>query len=325
MRAIEIAGKGGPEVLKCVERPMPEPGPGEVQIAIAAAGINGADLAQRRGVYPPPEGASDLPGLEVSGTISRLGEGVTGFVVGDRVAALLTGGGYAQYCTAPAGQVLSLPHNVDMLAGAAVMETLATVWANVFEAGRLKTGETLLVHGGTSGIGTTAIQLAKLMGAKVFVTCGSAEKARHCLQLGAERAINYKRENFAEIIRSEVGGVDVILDIIGGPYLDDNVRSLARGGRLVFIAFNGGRMGELDIARVMMQGLTVTGSTLRSRPVAEKSRLVAAMGEKIWPLLASGAFKPVIDSCFPLEQAADAHRHMETSAHIGKIVLTVEN
>jgi putative PIG3 family NAD(P)H quinone oxidoreductase len=311
MRAIEIAGKGGPEVLKRVERPMPEPGPGEVQIAIAAAGINGADLAQRNGVYPPPEGASDLPGLEVSGTISRLGEGVTGFVVGDKVAALLTGGGYAQYCTAPAGQVLSLPQNVDMIAGAAVMETLATVWANVFEAGRLKAGETLLVHGGTSGIGTTAIQLAKLMGAKVFATCGSAEKARHCLQLGAERAINYKTENFAEIIRSEVGGVDVILDIIGGPYLGDNVRSLARGGRLVFIAFNG--------------GLTVTGSTLRSKPVAEKARLVAAMREEIWPLLASGAFKPVIDSCFPLEQAADAHRHMETSAHIGKIVLTVQD
>src|SRR5690606_36945559 len=323
MRAIEIDGKGGPEVLKLVERPMPEPGPGEVRIRIAAAGVNGADLAQRRGVYPPPEGASDLPGLEVAGTIDALGEGVTGFAEGDRVCALLTGGGYAQYCTVPAGQVLVLPENIDMIVGAGLIETLATVWANVFEAGRLKAGETLLVHGGTSGIGTTAIQLAKLFGARVFATCGSAEKAERCLALGADRAINYRTENFAEVVKSEVKGVDVILDIIGGPYLDGNIRSLARGGRLVFIAFNGGRTGELDIARVMMNGLTVTGSTLRSRPVAEKARLIAAVQKEVWPLLASGAFSPVIDSSYRLEEAAEAHRYMETSNHIGKIVLTV--
>lgn len=323
MRAIEIAGKGGPEVLRLVERPMPEPGPGEIRIRIAAAGVNGADLAQRRGVYPPPEGASDLPGLEVSGTVDRPGEGVTGFAEGDRVCALLTGGGYAQYCTVPAGQVLPLPQNVDMAAGAGIIETLATVWANVFEAGRLKAGETFLVHGGTSGIGTTAIQLAKLFGARVFATCGSEEKAARCLALGADRAINYKTENFADVVRSESKGVDVILDIIGGPYLDDNVRALARGGRLVFIAFNGGRTGQLDIARVMMNGLTVTGSTLRSRPVAEKARLIAAVQKEVWPLLASGAFSPVIDSRYTLEEAAEAHRYMETSNHIGKIVLTV--
>lgn len=323
MRAIEIAGKGGPEVLRLVERPMPEPGPGEIRIRIAAAGVNGADLAQRRGVYPPPEGASDLPGLEVSGTVDRLGEGVTEFAEGDRVCALLTGGGYAQYCTVPAGQVLPLPRNIDMAAGAGIIETLATVWANVFEAGRLKAGETFLVHGGTSGIGTTAIQLAKLFGARVFATCGSDEKAARCLALGADRAINYKTENFADVVKSESKGVDVILDIIGGPYLDDNVRALARGGRLVFIAFNGGRTGQLDIARVMMNGLTVTGSTLRSRPVAEKARLIAAVQKEVWPLLASGAFSPVIDSSYTLEEAAEAHRYMETSNHIGKIVLTV--
>ena len=324
MRAIEIAGEGGPEVLRLVERPVPEPGPGEVRIRVAAAGINGADLAQRRGVYPPPEGASDLPGLEVAGTIDKLGDGVAGLAKGDRVCALLTGGGYAQYCVAPAGQVLVLPENVDMVGGAGLIETIATVWTNVFEAGRLQTGETLLVHGGTSGIGTTAIQLARLFGARVFVTCGSDDKAERCHQLGADRAINYRTENFAEVIRSEAGGADVILDIVGGPYLGDNVRALAPGGRLVFIAFSGGRMGELDIARVMMNGLTVTGSTLRGRPAAEKARLIAAVRKEVWPLLASGAFQPVIDSRYRLEDASEAHRYMEASRHVGKIVLTIQ-
>lgn len=323
MRAIEINGKGGPEVLRLVERPVPRPGPGEVQIRVAAAGVNGADLAQRRGVYPPPEGASDLPGLEVAGTISAIGEGVEGLALGERVCALLVGGGYAEFCTVPADQVLHLPQNIDTIDGAGIIETATTVWANVFEAGRLQAGEKLLVHGGASGIGTTAIQLAKLMGATVFATCGSDEKAKRCRDLGADRAINYKTESFAEVIRAEAGGVDVILDIIGGPYLGDNIGSLARGGRLVFIAFSGGRMGELDIARVMMNRLTVTGSTLRSRPVAEKARLIAAVREHVWPLLASGVFRPVIDSRFPLKKAADAHRHMETSGHVGKIVLTL--
>ncbi|MBF9033306.1 zinc-binding dehydrogenase [Rhodobacterales bacterium HKCCE2091] len=323
MRAIEISGPGGPEVLRLTDRPVPDPGPGEVLIAVSAAGINGADLAQRRGVYPPPKGASDLPGLEVSGTVAALGAGVEGPAVGTRVCALLTGGGYAEYVAAPAGQVLALPDSISFDSGAGLIETAATVWTNVFEAGALKPGETLLVHGGSSGIGTTAIQLGKLFGATVAVTCGSDDKAVRCRDLGADRAINYRSEDFAEVIRAELSGVDVILDIVGGPYLDANIRSLNRGGRLVFIAFNGGRKAELDIARVMMNGLTVTGSTLRSRPLDEKARLIAAVHENVWPHLESGAFNPVIDSCYPLAEAGDAHRRMETSEHIGKIVLTI--
>lgn len=323
MRAVEIVRPGGPEVLEATERPVPYPAPGEVQIAIAAAGVNGADLAQRRGTYAPPEGASDLPGLEVSGVISALGEGVSGFAVGERVCALLTGGGYAEYCTVPAGQVLLLPDDMDFVAGAGLIETIATVWANVFEAGRLESGETLLVHGGASGIGTTAIQLAKAFGAKVLVTVGSAEKAEACRALGADRAINYRGEDFAAIARDEFGGADVILDIVGAPYLEGNIKALRRGGRLVFIAFGGGRLGQLDIARVMMNGLTVTGSTLRGRPLAEKARLVDEVRTHVWPLLESGRFAPVIDSVWPLERAADAHRHVEASRHTGKVILEV--
>ncbi len=320
MQAIEINGKGGPEVLRMVERPAPQPRAGEVQIAVTAAGVNGADLAQRRGVYPPPEGASDLPGLEVSGTISALGADVSGFAVGDRVCALLEGGGYAQYCTVPAGQVLPVPDSMDLVASAGIVETTATVWSNIFEIGKLKKGETLLVHGGGSGIGTTAIQLGKLFGARVFVTCQNEEKAQRCVQLGAERAINYRREDFAEILRSE-GGADVILDIIGGPYLESNIKALKRGGRLVFIAFGQGRNGMLDIARVMMNGLTVTGSTLRARPIAEKARLVSELRKHVWPHLTSGGFVPVIDQVFSMADAAKAHEHMEASRHFGKIVL----
>lgn len=322
MRAVEISHPGGPEVLRIVEREVPLPGPGEVQIAVAAAGLNGADLAQRKGAYPPPEGASDLPGLEVAGTISALGDGVSGFEIGERVCALLTGGGYAQYCTAPAGQVLPLPRSMDFVAGAGLLETITTVWANVFEAGRLAAGETLLVHGGASGIGTTAIQLAKSVGARVFVTCGSEDKAAACRELGADRGINYRSENFAEIVREE-GGADVILDIVGGSYLEDNIKALKRGGRLVFIAFGGGRHGQLDIARVMMNGLTITGSTLRSRSIAEKARLIAEVKRHVWPLVETGAFRPVIDSVWPLEAAAEAHRHMEASSHTGKVILQI--
>ena len=268
MRAIEISRPGDPGVLPLAQRPLPVPAPGEVRIAVAAAGINGADLAQRRGVYPPPPGASDIPGLEVSGTIDALGEGVSGLAIGDRVCALLTGGGYAEFCTVPAGQVLPLPQTIDLVEGAGLIETIATVWANVFELGGLKAGEALLVHGGASGIGTTAIQLAKAFGAKVLVTVGSNDKAEACRRLGADQAINYRVEDFAEIARNDYEGVDVILDIIGGPYLEANIKALRRGGRLVFIAFGGGSSGELDIARVMMNGLTVTGSTLRARTVA---------------------------------------------------------
>jgi len=324
MRAIEIEGNGGPEVLRLAERAVPLPDRGEVLIEVKAAGLNGADLAQRRGVYPPPPGASDIPGLEVAGFVKALGQGVSGLAEGDRVCALLTGGGYAEFCTAPAGQVLKLPDNIDFAAGASLIEAMATVWLNVFEIARLIPGERLLVHGGGSGIGTTAIQLANLTGSEVHCTVGSQEKVEACRKLGAKRAINYRQESFAEIIRSdEINGVDVILDIVGGPYLSDNIRSLRRGGRLVFIAFGGGRSGELDIARVMMNGITVTGSTLRARPIDEKSRIVEEVRQRFWPFVADGRFKPVVDSTFPLEQAAEAHGFMESSRHIGKIVLTI--
>lgn len=324
MQAIEISEAGGPEVLRLCERPVPQAAAGEVLIKVAAAGLNGADLAQRRGVYPPPKGASDIPGLEVSGTIEALGEGVDGFAVGDRVVALLAGGGYAQYCNVPASQVLPLPDHLSFVEGAGLMETIVTVWANVFDIGGLREGETLLVHGGTSGIGTTAIQLAKAFGARVAATSGSEEKAELCRQIGAETAINYKTEEFASIVRERHGGANVVLDIIGGPYLEGNIRAMAPKGRLVFIAFNQGRMGQLDIARVMMNGLTVTGSTLRSRPLAEKARLVSEVREKVWPLVESGSFKPVIDQVFPLAEATAAHVRMESGSHMGKIILTLD-
>jgi len=324
MRAIEIAEAGGPEVLRLVERPAPQAGAGEVLIRVAAAGLNGADLAQRRGVYPPPKGASDIPGLEVSGTIEALGEGVENFAVGDRVVALLAGGGYASYCAVPASQVLPLPAHLSFVEGAGLMETIVTVWTNVFDIAGLAEGETLLVHGGTSGIGTTAIQLAKAFGARVAATCGSEEKAEMCRKLGAETTINYRSEDFASILRERHGGANVVLDIVGGPYLEGNIRAMAPKGRLVFIAFNHGRMGQLDIARVMMNGLTVTGSTLRSRPLAEKARLVAEVRDKVWPLIRTDRFRPVIDQVFPLAHATAAHQRMESGAHIGKIILTLE-
>lgn len=323
MRVIEISEPGGPEVLRLAERPVPQPAAGEILVRVAAAGLNGADLAQRRGVYPPPKGASDLPGLEVSGTIEALGEGVTRFAVGDRVCALLAGGGYAEYCTVAASQVLPLPENISFEDGAGLMETIVTVWANVFDLAGLKPGEKLLVHGGASGIGTTAIQLARSFGATVVTTCGSDEKAEFCRSLGADAAVNYRSQDFAAVIKEKYGSVNVILDIVGGPYLEQNIRSLAPRGRLVIIAFNQGRYGQLDIARVMMNGLTVTGSTLRSRPVEEKARLVAAVHEKVWPLVEAGTFKPVTDRIFPLEEAVEAHKRMEASAHTGKIILSM--
>lgn len=324
MKAIEIGEAGGPEVLRLCDRPVPQAGAGEVLIKVAAAGLNGADLAQRRGVYPPPKGASDIPGLEVSGTIEALGEGVEGFAIGERVVALLAGGGYAEYCNVPASQVLPLPDHLSFVEGAGLMETIVTVWANVFDIAGLRDGETLLVHGGTSGIGTTAIQLAKAFGARVAATCGSDEKAELCRQLGAETAINYRSEEFAAVVKERHGGANVVLDIIGGPYLEDNIRAMAPKGRLVVIAFNQGRMGQLDIARVMMNGLTVTGSTLRSRPLPEKARLVAEVREKVWPLVENGTFKPVIDEVFQLAEATAAHVRMESGAHMGKIILTVD-
>jgi len=324
MRVIEIAGAGGPEVLRLAERPQPQAQPGEVLIAVAAAGLNGADLAQRQGHYPPPPGASDIPGLEVSGTIAGLGDGVTGFAIGDRVCALLTGGGYSQFVAAPQGQVLKLPPALDLIAAGGLIETAATVWANVFEAARLAAGETLLVHGGSSGIGTTAIQMAKAMGARVLVTAGTDAKCQACLALGAERAINYKTEDFsAAVLDATEGGADVILDMVGGAYLEPNLRTLATGGRLAIIALKGGRMGQLDIGRLMSKRLQVTGSTLRARPVADKARILQQVRQNVWPLLESGAVRPIIDTVYALEDAAKAHAYMERGDHIGKLVLTL--
>lgn len=320
---IEITAPGGPEVLILAERERPSPGPNQVLIEVKAAGINGADLAQRKGVYPPPPGASDILGMEVAGVVAQVNGESNGLKVGDRVCALLTGGGYAGYCIAEAGEALPLPANVSFVEGAALMETLCTVWTNVFEDAQLKKGESFLVHGGASGIGMTAIQLAKAFGGAVFATVSSDDKAAACEALGA-KAINHKTEDFAEVIKAQTkGGVDVILDVVGGSYLERNVRSLATGGRMAVIALNGGRMGQLDLARMMMKRLQITGSTLRSRSLPEKVRLVAAVRDHCWPLVESGAFKPLIDSTFPLVEAASAHARMEAGLHIGKVVLTV--
>ncbi len=325
MTAIEIAEPGGPEQLRARTRPLPAPGPGEVLIEVAAAGVNRPDIIQRQGHYAPPPGASDIPGLEVSGKVVLLGSGVSGLAVGDPVCALLTGGGYAEYCTAPAALCLPIPAGLDLIQAAAVPETFYTVWHNVFERGALCPGESLLVHGGSSGIGTTAIQLGKAFGARVFTTAGNAEKCRICEELGAFRAIDYTREDFVAVIKEATGkkGVDVVLDMVGGDYLARNLEVLAADGRHVSIAFLKGPKVTLNLMPVMLKRQTLTGSTLRPRPVAEKSRIANALREKVWPLLESGAVKVVIDRCFPLAQAADAHRLMETSAHIGKIMLNV--
>jgi putative PIG3 family NAD(P)H quinone oxidoreductase len=325
MRAIEIAQPGGPEVLCLVRRPLPVPGPGEVLVRVTAAGVNRPDVAQRQGRYAPPPGASDIPGLELAGTIESLGESVDGWTVGDRVCALVSGGGYAEYCVVPAVQCLPIPKGLDAVQAAALPETFFTVWANVFERGRLRAGEALLVHGGTSGIGTTAIQLARAFGARVLATAGSPEKCAACEALGAERAIDYRREDFVDVVRQATGGrgVDVVLDMVGGAYIPRDLEALAPEGRLVLIAFLGGPKVEVNFLPVLQRHLTITGSLLRPRPVEEKGRLARELREKVWPLLESGRVRPMIDSAFPLERAADAHRRMESGAHIGKIVLTM--
>jgi NADPH2:quinone reductase len=325
MTAIEISEPGGPEVLRPAERPVPQPGAGEVLIRVAAAGVNRPDVAQRNGSYPPPPGASDLPGLEVAGTVAALGAGATGWQVGDAVCALTSGGGYAQYVAVPATQALPVPAGLDMVQAAALPETFFTVWTNVFDRGRLAAGEAFLVHGGSSGIGTTAIQLARAFGARVFTTVGSAEKAAACLELGAELAVNYRDADFVEAIRGATDGqgVDVILDMVGGDYLPRNIRCLRPDGRLVQIALMRGAKGELDLARVMTRRLTVTGSTLRPQSTAAKAAIAAALREKVWPRLVSGELKPVIHATFALSEASKAHELMESSGHIGKIVLKV--
>ena len=326
MRCVEISKPGGPEVLKAVERPDPVPGDGEVLIAVEAAGVNRPDVLQRLGGYPPPPGASDIPGLEVAGTITALGRGVRDWRVGDRVCALIAGGGYAALCVAPAPQCLPVPSSLDMVAAGAVPETFFTVWTNVFDRGRLKAGEAALFHGGTSGIGTTAIQLAAARGARVFATAGSDEKCRACEQLGAERGINYRTEDFAASITQLTGGrgVDLILDIIGADYFAKNLASLAVDGRLVEIGFMGGSSTtSVDLGQVLRRRLTITGSTLRPRTVEQKGAIAASLRAEVWPLLEQGRVKPIVYRTFPLEQAAEAHRLMESSEHVGKIVLTV--
>ncbi len=321
MRAIEISEPGGPEVLKPADRPVPVPAPGEVVIRVAFAGVNRPDALQRAGAYAPPPEASDLPGLEASGEIVALGEGVGSWSVGDRVCALLPGGGYAEYVATPAAHCLRLPRDMDLKRAACLPETFFTVWSNVFDRGRLTAGERFLVHGGTSGIGTTAIQLARAFGAEVFATAGSDEKCAVCTELGA-RAINYRDEDFTDILRA-AGGADVILDMVGGDYIPRNVRALATEGRLVQIAFLRGTRAELNFAAVMLKRLTITGSTLRPQSDAAKADIAANLAEKVWPLLDRGEVAPVMDSEFALDEAAQAHARMEAGDHIGKIVLRV--
>jgi putative PIG3 family NAD(P)H quinone oxidoreductase len=325
MTVIGISKPGGPEVLLPETRPVPSPGPGEILIKVKAAGVNRPDVAQRSGSYPPPPGASDLPGLEVAGEVVAVGPGATRHKVGDIVMSLVAGGGYAQYCIAQDAQAMAVPPALSVLEAGAIPETLMTVWHNVFERGRLTPGETLLVHGGSSGIGTMAIQLAKAFGSKVIVTVGSKEKAEACLKLGAIRAINYKTEDFVAEVKTATNGAgaNVILDMVGGDYVDRNYDAAAVDGRIVQIATLGGAKVTVNIAKVMVKRLYHTGSTLRPRTNADKAAMVAAIEARVMPLMREGLIKPLMDSTFPLEKAADAHRRIETSEHIGKIVLAV--
>jgi putative PIG3 family NAD(P)H quinone oxidoreductase len=322
MQAVEITTAGGPEVLKPTTRPRPAPRAGEVVIRLAYAGVNRPDALQRAGMYAPPPTASDLPGLEGAGEIAAIGEGVSGWTVGDQVCALLPGGGYAEYVATPAAHCLPVPEGIGLREAACLPETFFTVWSNVFGRGGLKGGERFLVHGGSSGIGTTAIQLASAFGARVFTTAGSAEKCSVCTRLGAERAINYREEDFVEVLRGE-GGADLILDMVGGDYLPRNVKALADDGRLVQIAFLQGPKVELNFAQVMVRRLTITGSTLRPQSDLAKARIAESLRSHVWPLLAAGRIAPVMDSEFPLAEAAAAHERMESSRHIGKIVLKI--
>jgi NADPH:quinone reductase len=325
MTAIEIKGKGGPEVLVPAQVPTPVPGPGQILIKVAAAGVNRPDIQQRIGAYPPPAGHSTLPGLEVAGSVAAIGEGVARWQLGDKVCALVNGGGYAEYCLAEETVALSIPAGVDMVHAAGLPETCFTVWNNVFDRGGLKAGEWFLVHGGTSGIGTTAIQLAKALGARVIATAGSDEKCRECLALGADRAINYKTEDFVAVCKEVTGGqgVNVTLDMVGGEYTERNLIAAAEDGRIVQIATLGGAEVKLNISRLMVKRVTLTGSTLRPRTREIKAGFARAIEATVWPLVTAGKVKVVLDSTYPLANAADAHARMETSAHVGKIILTV--
>jgi NADPH:quinone reductase len=323
MTYIRIDGPGGPEVLKPARMPVPEPKAGEILVKVAAAGINRPDVIQRQGGYPPPPGASDVPGLEVAGEVVAHGEGTGRFAIGEQVCALVSSGGYAEYCIVPEPQALPVPEGLSLTEAGGVPETYFTVWTNVFDRGRLKAGESFLVHGGTSGIGTTAIQLARAFGARVLATAGTAEKCRACEKLGAERGIDYKTEDFVEVVRelTQGKGVNLILDMVGGPYVERNIKALAVEGRLVQIAWLGGAKVSANFTHLMLKRLTWTGSTLRPRSVEDKGAIARALEAKVWPLIAKGEVKPLIHATFPLAEAARAHELMESSSHIGKIVL----
>jgi putative PIG3 family NAD(P)H quinone oxidoreductase len=325
MTAIAIAAPGGPEALVPAKLAVPRPKEGEILVKVAAAGVNYPDVMQRKGGYPPPPGAPETPGLEVAGTVVEAGANAGAWKVGDLVCALVAGGGYAEFCVVPAPQALPVPKGMDMVAAAAIPETFFTVWTNLFDRGRLQAGETVLIHGGSGGIGTAAIQIARAFGARVFATARNRDKCRACEDLGAERAINYREEDFVEVVLALTGGrgVDMVVDVVGGDYLVRNLKALALEGRLVQVAVRGGAKVEVPLYTVMQKRLTITGSTLRPRPVADKGRIAAALRERVWPLFEVKEIKPLIFKTFPLARAADAHALMETSEHIGKIVLTV--
>lgn len=322
MTCVEISEPGGPEVLKPTTRPIPVPAAGEVLIRVAAAGINGPDVYQRRGLYPAPPGTTDIPGLEISGTIVSLGDGIVGWSAGETCCALTAGGGYAEYCVAPAAQCLPVPAGLDLIAAAALPETFFTVWSNIFQRAALAPGESLLVHGGGGGIGTTAIQIAAALGHRVFTTCGP-EQCAELERLGAARAIDFSREDFADVVKQETGGkgLDIILDIVGGDYVTRNIASLARDGRLVSIAFLKGSRVEIDLMPVMLKRLTLTGSTLRVQSVERKAAIATALRERVWPLIEAGAIRPVIHARLPLADAAEGHRILQQATHLGKILL----
>jgi len=325
MTVIEISEKGGPDVLQSSMRPIPKPSEGEILISEAGAGVNRPDVAQRLGLYPPPPGASDIPGLEVAGEVVSVGDGVTQWEVGQKVCALISGGGYAEYALAPVEQALPIPNGMDIVKCAGIPETFFTVWSNVFDRGCFSSGESILIHGGSSGIGTTAIQLIREFGGIPYVTVGNDKKANFCKELGAVHAVNYKEKDFVEEIKTITDGigVDIILDIVGGDYLDRNIRLLKPDGRLLQVSLMAGVKGELNLARLMSRRLTLTGSTLRPRPVAVKGEIASSLKKEVWPLLEKDKVFPVIDSVFPLKEAYKAHELMESSTHIGKIILSI--
>jgi putative PIG3 family NAD(P)H quinone oxidoreductase len=322
MKVVEISAPGAPDVLKPAERPVPQPKAGEVLVRVLAAGVNGPDIMQRKGLYPAPAGASDLPGLEISGEIVALGDGVKRWSVGDKVCALTNGGGYAQYCVADAQQCLPIPKGVDVRDAAALPETFFTVWSNVFIGAGLKSGETFLVHGGAGGIGTTCIQLAKAFGAKVIATDSPEARCQICRDLGADRVIDYRQEDFVDVVR-EAGGANVILDIVGGPNIEKNFKAASHDARLIQLAFNAGSKVEINLMPVMLKRLTYTGSTLRTRPPAFKARVAAELEREVWPHIEAGRIKTVVNRTFPLDEAAQAHALMESAGHTGKILLAV--